>query len=533
MRPVFWLDERNPVIHKLLKHVLILSLLLILSCSLQASDQKPVVKVTGGEIAGLQWQDSKGASFRGVPFAAPPVGALRWSDPMPVKPWAGQLDAGKYAAPCAQVDGGWNTKDSKDGKEDCLYLNIDTPDLNAAKPMPVMVWIHGGANAAGSARGSSLLGNPLATHGVVFVSIQYRLGLFGFVAHPELTKESPHHSSGNYALLDQIAALKWVQDNIAKLGGDPRQVTIFGQSAGAYDITLLMTSPLAKGLFTRAIEQSGPALVGIGKLPSLAQAEQRGQRGAQAVRAPADATLAYLRNLSTEEILKISPPYGQGGLGAIVDGYVLPSDPAEIYSKHMEHSVPLIIGSNSREFPFFGDPTRLKPAIQEFFGSLSPKVLDEYGLSEKPGVSSIPAYGTAGEQFTTDTLFRCHAVSTADQHSEIAATFQYEYSHPLARMKTPGARHSDELGYVFGTFFMAEPNDVDRQVSSVIQDYWTNFAKTGDPNGPSVPKWPTHNLKSRAYVELTSDGPKTKSNLRNNICQIYESATTQQKAAGE
>ena len=233
-------DERNPVAHILHKHALILSLVIGSFCSLQANAQKPVVNVTGGDITGIPWADSKGATFRGVPFAAAPVGDLRWRDPQPVKPWTGQRDATAYGSPCAQVDGGWNAKDSKDGQEDCLYLNVDTPELNAKKLLPVMVWIHGGANWGGSARGPAAPENPLAAHGVVFVSIQYRLGFFGFLAHPELTRESQRSASSNYALMDQIAALKWVQQNIASFGGDPKRVTIFGQSAGAYDIGLLM-----------------------------------------------------------------------------------------------------------------------------------------------------------------------------------------------------------------------------------------------------------------------------------------------------
>jgi para-nitrobenzyl esterase len=516
--------------HRLLSQVLVSSILL--GClSLHAAETRPVVKVTGGEIVGRSWQDVKGATFRGVPFAAPPVGELRWRDPAPVKPWTGQRDTIEYGAPCAQVDGGWNSRDARDGKEDCLYLNVDTPDVKPAKPMPVMVWIHGGANAGGSARGGDVLENPLAQHGVVVVSIQYRLGYFGFLSHPELSKESGRGASGNYALLDQIAALKWVRDNIAKFGGDAKQVTIFGQSAGAYDITLLMTSPLAKGLFARAIEQSGPALAGRRKLIPLAEAELKGRNIAEKLQAPAQAALAFMRKLTTEDVLKASPPYGQGGLMAIVDGYVLPADPAEVYAKHQEHRVPLIIGSNSREFPFFGNPANLKPAIAEFFGSSAGTVLDAYGLSEKPG-PQVAGYGTAGEQFSTDELFRCHAVAIADEHSELAATYQYEYSHTLAG-REPGARHSDELGYVFGTFFMAPPNEVDRKVSAAMQGYWTNFAKTGDPNGGALPKWPAHDAKSRAYVELASDGPQAKTNLRGDICPLYEAAVAQQKVAGE
>jgi para-nitrobenzyl esterase len=249
----------------------------------------PAVTVTGGKVLGKFWEDGRGATFRGIPYAQPPVGELRWHEPMPVRPWSGVRQAFEFAPACAQMNAGWNADAAQNGKEDCLYLNVDTPDLTTKQLKPVMMWIHGGANTGGNADELSS-GRSLCKRGVVVVSIQYRLGLLGFMAHPELTKESPHHSSGNYALLDQLAALRWVSENIAVFGGDPKKVTIFGQSAGAFDIALLMASPLSKGLFVGVIEQSGPALSFRPTL-TLAEAEREGGQVAEKLGAPRNGSL--------------------------------------------------------------------------------------------------------------------------------------------------------------------------------------------------------------------------------------------------
>lgn len=508
------------------KQFLIVPLIVAASIGMRASTQGPIVKVSGGEIVGRTWPDGRGATFRGIPYAEPPVGNLRWREPKPVKKWSGLRDASTYAAPCAQVDGGWNSRDAKDGKEDCLYLNVSTPHLKPSKPMPVMVWVHGGANWGGSARGyAGIVNEPLAGHGVVLVTIQYRLGYFGFLAHPDLTKESSHKNSGSYALQDQIAALKWVRSNIARFGGDPKKVTIFGQSAGAYDIAMLVTSPVAKGLFVGAIEESSPAIVGDRPIISLAEAEKRGERFAMQLHAPAQKTIAYLRSLPATEIVKASPPYGQGGLGVIVDGYVLPVHPAEVYATHREQKVPLIVGNNSREYSFGDSPEALRQKVQQYFGKSSPVAFNAYHLEAGAKPLWDPKYGNSGDQFLTDTRFRCQAVFTADYHSQIAPTYEYEYSHPVPGREKVGAAHSAELGYVFGNFFMAPPKEADRKLSAAIQGYWTNFAKTGNPNGESLLNWPKHDVSSRGYVEFTSYGPVQKRDLRGDICRMVEKAT--------
>ena len=236
--------------------------LALLTCA-SFAQEAPSVAVTGGKIQGMLLK-SGGAVFKGIPFAAPPVGELRWREPDPVKAWIGVRDATAFGARCMQ--------NGKNVSEDCLYLNVWTPEWPAKSRKPVMLWIHGGGNFAGSSSEGIFDGHKLAKRGIVLVSANYRLGVFGFFAYPELTAESPHHASGNYGLMDQVAALKWVHENIAKFGGDPRNVTIFGESAGSLDINVLMTSPLAKGLFARLIGESGPVVAP----PSLAEGEKKG-----------------------------------------------------------------------------------------------------------------------------------------------------------------------------------------------------------------------------------------------------------------
>ena len=316
----------------------------------------PIVSVTGGEVQGKLWTDGSGAVFKGIPFAEPPVGNLRWREPMPVKDWKGIRAADAYPPACAQANAGWNAPDAKSSKEDCLYLNVWTPTWPPKSRYPVMLWIHGGGNAAGSGSGPLFDGESLASHGVVVVTIQYRLGMFGFLALPGLTKESLHHSSGNYSILDQIEALKWVHANIERFGGDSKQVTVFGQSAGAHDTGILLTSPLAKGLIDRAIEEGGTVVIDGKMAPSLVVAEQNGEKLVAILRPPETNAIEYLRGLTADDILKAAPPYATGGLDANVDGYVIPRGPGDAFATHKELPVPLLIGNNAREFTQPGSP---------------------------------------------------------------------------------------------------------------------------------------------------------------------------------
>ncbi len=500
--------------------------LLVFGCVLASAADGPVVSVTGGRIQGRLLPAPGGAVFQGIPFAEAPVGDLRWREPKPVKPWQGVRDARAYGAPCAQVAGGWNDKAAALGSEDCLFLNVWNSEWPARLRKPVMVWIHGGANMGGSALGAGGIeppfdGESLARHGVVLVTLQYRLGVFGFIAHPELTAESPHHASGNYGLMDLIAALQWVRDNIAKFGGDPSNVTIFGQSAGAQNVGLLMTSPLAKGLFHRAIEESGSVIIGGRTTATLAEVEQIGVKLATRMNAPTTGSIRFMRALSTADVLKASPPYGGGGPlhpAPDVDGYVLPQSPAEVFKAGQEAPVPLMTGNNGREFPFQGDETLLKKTIEKFYGPLAPRALALYRISASPRAGAYPPYGPAGAQFSTDTFFRCGAVATAMQHSAKAPTFEYEVTIGDVALGTP---HSGELQYVFGNRGVRETSDPDPKLTEQIQMYWTNFAKTGNPNGVSLPLWPKYEPVKRGYLEFTNAGPVARSDLRKPFCELF------------
>ena len=326
----------------------ILGILLALPAT--AAGPAPAVSLPAGQIRGALL-DQGGAAFKGIPFAQPPVGDLRWRPPVPVKSWTSERDATAFGAPCSQNSGNGRMLDRS--SEDCLYLNVWNAEWPARAKKPVMLWIHGGGNYGGTASGGNFDGESLARHGVVLVTANYRLTVFGFFAHPELTAESPHHASGNYGLMDQIAALQWVHDNITKFGGDPGNVTLFGQSAGAVDANVLMTSPLAKGLFQRVIVESGTvtrnpdaATLGMTALatvmpvkagpvtysdaPALAEAEHKGDELAGLLKAPADGRLKYLRALPAADLLKAiaAPQMSIGPANGIeVDGWVCPRRP--------------------------------------------------------------------------------------------------------------------------------------------------------------------------------------------------------------
>src|SRR5439155_8579350 len=331
--------------------VLSLIPVLLLPAQVVAATGELIVGTTGGSLKGAT-RALGGAEFLGIPYAQPPVGDLRWREPLPAKPWTGVREASTFGAPCAQaILGDWNRHDAEISKEDCLFLNVMTPVWPPPKtPLPVMVWFHGGANAGGTASSALYKDGMLVQHGVVLVTVNYRLGMVGFFAHPALTKESPHHSSGNYGLLDQLLALQWVHDNIAKFGGDPANVTAFGQSAGAIDAGYLMVSPLAKGLFQRLIAQSGSPLGP--PLPKLSEAEQANQKLVASLKAPADHELQSLRERSVQELLVVPGKQDPEApsIGPIIDGWLISRSPAEVLSAGQEAPVDLLIGTTSLEF---------------------------------------------------------------------------------------------------------------------------------------------------------------------------------------
>lgn len=482
------------------------------------AQQPPATVVTGGEIQGTILS-AGGAVFKGIPFAAPPVGDLRWREPNPVKPWIGIRDATAFGSRCMQS--------GKNVSEDCLYLNVWTPEWPVKSRRPVMLWIHGGGNFAGSSGEAIFDGAQFAQHGVVLVSANYRLGVFGFFAHPELTAESNHHASGNYGLMDQIAALKWVHKNIAKFGGDPRNVTLFGESAGALDINVLMTSPLTKRLFARLIGESGPVVAP----PSLAEGEKKGLSVAEGLQAH---SLKALRALPAADLQKTT---GEGLsflgplLGVVVDGWVLPRAPFAVFEAGQEHRIDLLLGTNARELmrPFFPIPG-LREGIMAQFGPLATRALQIYGIQgEKTPAAPDPVYGDAMAQWATDAQFRCGTVAELVWHSRASNTsYQFQFSRVPPGRESVGAAHGSELPYVFGTLSIAAQSPraprfdaTDETVSSQIQQYWTNFARTGNPNGGSLPRWPKFDPAARAYMDLTANGPVAREGLRREACGLF------------
>jgi len=462
---------------------------------------QPVVAVTGGLIRGRRLAEG-GAAFRGVPFAAPPVGSLRWQAPHPVEPWTGIRDAAVPGAPAYQPALGWNNAFAAQSSEDCLYLDVWTPAVTPAAPVPVMVWIHGGGNVAGAGGADPLYdGRALLRRGVVLVVIEYRMGIFGFFAHPELSQESPHHASGNYGILDQLAALHWVHDNIARLGGDPGNVTLFGQSAGGSDVFALLASPLARGLAHRAIAESGPLAPDM--IQPLDAAETAGRdrfrdRGGRVL------PLAALRGLSAADLQKHAGPLKP----LTVDGWVFPESPLAAWRRHHELPVPLLEGSNAIEFTYAGSPESLAAALRAAFGPDAGPALALYGVSGTAPASD-PKYGTAADQWGTD-LFRCPPMVLAGWHAAAGrAAWQYEFDRAIP--PKPQTAHSAELPYVFGNLGKdgSMPGDytaADRHLSDLIQDYWTTFAKTGNPNGAGRPAWPPYGLPAASSLDFTAAG---------------------------
>ena len=477
----------------------------------------PVVSVATGQVRGGLTPDGV-AVFKNIPFAAPPTGSLRWREPLPAKAWTGVRDATAFGPMCNQ-----SGNKQLPHSEDCLQLNVWTPKWPMSSPVPVMVWIHGGGNTAGSGVEPLFNGEVLARHGVVLVTVNYRLGVFGFFAHPGLTKESPHHAAGNYGLADQILALRWVRDNIAKFGGNPANVTIFGESAGAGDVNALIASPLTKGLFVRAIAQSGP----IGAQPSLADSEKRGVDLAAKAGFTGEDALAKLRALSDTELMEKAAQAGPGmGMGIGVDGWVLPEPASKIYSEGREQKVALLIGNNSQEMQPRGAPGDIRQTISQRYGPLAARALELYGLTGAGEPQPDPENGTVLLQFSTDNMFRCGTVQELLWHSAAGNTsYEYQFSRTVHGQEALGAPHASEIPFIFGTLpvwqNMRKYDESDRQYAPQMQEYWTNFAKTGDPNGGKLVKWPKFDAARRAYVDFTDAGPVAKEGLRRQVCDLF------------
>jgi para-nitrobenzyl esterase len=489
----------------------------------------PHVTIDAGAIEGLRLSDGSGSStttagaaspvlaFLGVPYAAPPVGDLRWRPPRPVAQWTGTRKAIAFGASCPQLPARWLPDVA--WSEDCLFLNVWTTGVAPTEKRPVIVWLHGGGNKNG--RGEyTPLGPPLARLGAVVVSLNYRLGPPGFMAHPALTAESPHHSSGNYGLLDQLRALRWVRDNIARFGGDPRRVTLAGHSSGGVDTCLLMASPLAAGLFHRAILHSGEcqALLNTDLHATLryngatSSGEQGGERlardlGITSASAPMPASgeiLRQLRAAPAETLLKTAAGDPQVRLDVLVDGWLIPDQPATVFAQGRQLDIPVIVGSTANEATIFGGLDAVKTVdsykkfIEDDLGKFAGRQLAAYPVASDADVRARLV------QLYTDTFgYGAYAMARSITRAGRKAYLYCFTQADTGTRASLGAHHGADLFFLSGEF----PNDwtrtkEDEALLEVMRRYWIQFARTGDPNVSGLPKWPAYNAADNRCLDL-------------------------------
>ncbi|HEU0311328.1 MAG TPA: carboxylesterase/lipase family protein [Sphingomicrobium sp.] len=463
--------------------------------------------INTGQVEGTQIGTAR--VFKGIPYAAPPVGPLRWRPPQPVSAWRGVRKATSYSPACPQLESYPPDAPREPTSEDCLTLNVWAPAANSAAKLPVMVWIHGGGLTNGSGSVPQYAGDRLAARGVIVVTINYRLGVLGFLAHPELNRESKHGGSGNYGLLDQIAALSWVKRNIAAFGGDPDQVTIFGQSSGSFSASMLAATPLAKGLFRRVIGQSGAVFepVELDPLFTPQGAAEAGMRFAGKVGAK---SLADLRRTPVESLLKhrFNPQFN-------IDGHVLPASPHDAYAAGKQNDVDLLIGTNASEGTFFLDPASVTIGnFDAVLGQTYPSLL-LWAVGASPGKTDADARKEA-VSIDTDMRFRWGMWAWARHASKNGKrrVFFYRFTgQPAYRSGHPyfglGPTHGAELPYVFGDLDSraASWTAADQKLASTVQQYWTNFARSGDPNGTGLPRWPRFDDDQAMVMQL---GPESR-----------------------
>ena len=477
-----------------------------------AQDQ---VKTVNGIVDGNSETSPGIRTFKGIPFASPPVGDLRWQPPQPVKDWTSVRKADQFGPRCMQrpIFGDMGFR-SNGMSEDCLYLNVWTPAKSSKERLPVLVYFYGGGFVAGDGSEARYQGESMARRGIVALTVNYRLGVFGFLAHPELTKESPHHASGNYGLLDQNAALRWVQQNIAAFGGDPKRVTIAGESAGSISVSAQMASPLSKGLIAGAIGESGSIIGALSAVP-LEEGEQNGVKFATSVGA---SSLAALRAMPAEQLLDATAKPGTPFPSPTVDGYLLPKLPVEIYAAGEQAHVPLLVGSNSEELGSFAVLGRETPtlenyrkALQRLYPDKADEVFKLYPASTEAEVIDA-ARDLASDRFISYSTWKWLDLAAKTGGKP---TYYYNYARPRPAMRPGtgnapgpaprGAVHSAEIEYAMGNLdsnkvYAWTPDDY--KVSSIMEGYFANFIKTGNPNGPDLPAWPTFDKGQRMTIDV-------------------------------
>lgn len=500
---------------------------LMLTCTFfsqaqQTSNNNPEVKTALGIVRGVV--EGEVASFKGIPYAAPPIDEFRWRSPQPVRPWKGVLDASKFCTDCPQRLWQGSTATTS---EDCLFLNVWTPATATKKSkLPVMVWIHGGAFVSGSGSGAGTAGNAFAQQGVILATFNYRLGRLGHFAFPGLSKEHPEEFKGSYAYMDQIAALKWIRDNISLFGGDPNNVTIFGFSAGGVSVHSLLTIPAAKGLVHKAISESGGGRDGVltGRPIDKENADALYPVSAETIGVnfarkhkiegtDADA-LAKLRSLSVEEILDGGQENDSSGLriysGLILDGKLVVETAESAYKAGRQAKIPLIIGNCSAEIGggFVANSTS-KDALFSLFGDLETEAKTAFDPNDDKAFDEVIT------KFNTDWVWGEPARMTARAfvaNGAPAYMYQFGYVPPALRERARyGAGHGSEVSFVFSTLNArwgnpGEATPEEKELARIMNIYWTNFAKTGNPNGKGLPPWPLYNPQKEEILDVDLDG---------------------------
>ncbi len=476
------------------------------------------VRTASGVLEGVVSADGKVRAFKGIPYAATPVGPLRWKAPQPAASWAGIRKAVEFGPRCMQgrIYDDMIFRDNGPS-EDCLYLNVWAPAAPAETRLPVMFWIYGGGFAAGSSSEPRQDGGNLSKRGVLVVSLNYRLGVFGFFSHPELARESDRNAAGNYGLLDQVAGLEWVHKNIAAFGGDPKNVTIFGESAGSFSVSALMASPLSRGLFRRAIGESGAFFSSTLPLKALAQTEEANMRFAES--ALGTSNIEKLRAMPAGEILEQALKQERHSFDPNIDGYFLPEDVRAIFSQGEQSRVPLLAGWNADESnsdSIFGENS---PTAKNFvgyarahFGADAPRLLKLYPAATDTQARRS-ARDLAGDRDMAYGTWKWIEMQLKTAKSPV---YRYEFDQalplPASEAQKPGAEptayHSGEIEFVFSVLSSKDLpwREEDYKVSELMSSYWTNFAKTGDPNGPGLPEWPRYTRqKGYPVMHLSAD----------------------------